>query len=116
MKRGVDTTPTLQPVKIALDRLGADYGGCTMANDADRQSWANWLRGFGAEAFYDSFLSNAQGAQSTCKQCHFPIYLDIVEGGGVPDWKTADGSYGCAYSPDTNEDGTGGHLPITGGE
>lgn len=35
----------------------------------------------------------------------------IAEGGGIPDWRTADGDYGCDNSPDTSEDGTGGHMP-----
>lgn len=38
-------------------------------------------------------------------------YLDIVEGGGVPDWRTDDGDYGCGDSPETNDEGTGGHYP-----
>jgi hypothetical protein len=44
-----------------------------------------------------------------CKQS---VYLDIAEGGGVPDWRTDGGDYGCVDSPDSTDDGTGGHFPI----
>lgn len=87
------------------------------ATTDERASWAKWLRGYGAEAFFDAFLESAQGARSTCVYCHQPIYLDIVEGGGVPDWGSGIGGgidgldYGCSDSPDTNDDGTGGHMP-----
>lgn len=77
----------------------------------DRAEWASWLRSYGAEAFWDAFMENAQGAESRCRQCGETITLDIREGGGVPDWGS-DGDYGCWASPDTNDEGTGGHMPV----
>ena len=73
-------------------------------------SWASWLNGYGAKKFYQHFIGSSQNAESECVQCGRKIYLDIAEGGGVPDWCTQDGDYGCFESPDTNEDGTGGHV------
>lgn len=78
----------------------------------DKSQWCDWLRKYGIEKFYDAFLLNAQGAKSKCKYCRQDICLDIVEGGGVPDWCTEDGDYGCDKSPDTNDEGTGGHFPL----
>ncbi len=78
---------------------------------SDRRQWAQWLRGYTAEKLFDSILYNLQGAESECVYCHQPIYCDIVEGGGVPDWKLSDGDYGCDKSPETCEDGCGGHMP-----
>lgn len=77
------------------------------------REWAKWLESYGAERFYDAFIESAQGAQGQCIHCGEAIYLDIVEGGGVPDWRTSDGDYGCSDSPDTSEDGVGGHTAIT---
>ncbi len=76
-----------------------------------RESWAAWLNSFGAENFFDSFLRNAQGARGTCTHCGEAIMLDIVEGGGVPDWRSEDGDYGCDSSPDTDDECCGSHLP-----
>lgn len=81
---------------------------------SDREQWGKWLRGYGAEKFYDAFMENAQGARSQCIQCDKDIYLDIAEGGGVTDWRTADGDYGCFESPETSEEGTGPHMPSKG--
>ena len=78
----------------------------------DRAAWMKWLKSYGGERFYDSFVENAQDARGTCRNCKEAIYLDIVEGGGVPDWRTDDGDYGCFRSPDTCEEGTGSHVPI----
>ena len=75
-----------------------------------RAAWIKWLESMGADYFYDAFLRTAQGAASRCVQCGQRITLDIVEGGGVPDW-SADGDYGCDASPDANDDGCGGHEP-----
>lgn len=83
----------------------------TTAKDSTRESWAAWLLSYGADKFFDSFLKTAQGAESQCVNCHQPIYLDIVVGGGVPDWGTEDGDFGCGRSPDTNDEGTGSHVP-----
>lgn len=82
-----------------------------MTFEQSREQWTNWLDGYGSGKFFDSFIRNVQGAKGTCVQCGENIYLDIVEGGGVPDWRTENGDYGCGDSPDTNADGTGGHLP-----
>lgn len=76
-----------------------------------RKDWVEWLKSYGGGKFFDAFVRIAQDAKGTCSNCKLPIYLDIVEGGGVPDWRTEDGDYGCADSPDTNSDGTGGHEP-----
>jgi len=72
----------------------------------ERKSWVMWLRIFGAAKLFDSIMVNAQGAESRCIHCGKPIYFDIVEGGGVPDWKTADGDYGC-----TSVRANGSHMP-----
>lgn len=80
----------------------------TVVADPQREDWVAWLAGYGAGEFYDAFLSIAQGAKGRCIHCGEDIYLDIVEGGGVPDWGV-DGDYGCWASPDTNDEGTGGH-------
>lgn len=76
-----------------------------------RAAWAAWLHTFGAEQFFDAFIRSAQGARSKCVYCRLDIYLDIVEGGGVPDWRTEDGDYGCDRSPETTEEGVGSHKP-----
>jgi hypothetical protein len=86
------------------------------ARCAARKAWANWLASYGADKFHDAFLASAQGAQSTCVHCGEEIFLDLVEGGGVPDWGSAGPEgpgldYGCPESPDTGPDGTGGHVP-----
>lgn len=82
---------------------------------AAKAGWVRWLKDYGIGKFYDAFIEIAQGAESECVYCGEWIYLDIVEGGGVPDWGTAlEGSgldYGCPNSPDTNSEGTGGHKP-----
>jgi len=78
---------------------------------SQRQDWVKWLEGYGLAKFYDAFIQSAQDAESVCQHCGQEIYLDIAEGGGVPDWRTIDGDYGCDSSTDTNNEGTGGHLP-----
>lgn len=77
----------------------------------ERKQWVSWLAGYGAARFYDAFVRIAQGARSTCQHCGEDVYLDMVEGGGVPDWRTASGDYGCYLSPDTCDEGTGSHTP-----
>jgi hypothetical protein len=80
-----------------------------------KAAWVAWLATYGPDKFFDAFVATAQNAQSTCKHCGEPIYLDIVEGGGVPDWGSLDNhglDYGCPKSPDTTADATGGHVPI----
>lgn len=77
----------------------------------ERADWIAWLQGYGAGAFYDAFMVTAQDAASRCTQCGESIYLDIREGGGVPDWRTAEGDYGCDDSPETTAEGVGSHNP-----
>ncbi len=86
-------------------------GGKLRPQSKDKRGWVSWFNSYGADRFYDAFIFNSQGAQSTCSYCGQHIYLDIVEGGGVPDWKTEDGDYGCGDSPETREQGTGSHMP-----
>lgn len=76
-----------------------------------KRAWVAWLAEYGADRFFDAFLRTAQDAEGRCVHCHAPIFLDIVEGGGVPDWRTTDGDYGCDASPDTNSEGAGSHNP-----
>lgn len=79
---------------------------------ADRTAWVEWLKDYGRVAFYDAFMANAQFAKSTCVHCGEDIYLDIAEGGGVPDWRNKDGDYGCFMSTDDiPKDGIGSHMP-----
>ena len=75
------------------------------------QGWSQWLARYGPENFYEAFMKTAQGAQGSCVHCGGLIFLDLEEGGGCVDWKTAGGDYGCMESPDTNDDGVGSHVP-----
>ena len=77
-----------------------------------KESWVEWLTSYGIDKFFDAFMATAQGAQGRCQSCGEFIYLDIVEGGGVPDWHTDDGDYGCDQSSDTSEGGVGSHTPM----
>ena len=80
-------------------------------NEKSKRAWTAWLRKYGLRKVLDSFLANVEGAESTCVHCGEKIYVDIMIGGGVADWGTYDGDFGCPDSPDTNEEGTGGHMP-----
>lgn len=87
--------------------------------NATRDAWIRWLAGYDPGKLYDSIIANCQGAESRCQYCREKIRFDITEGGGVPDWGTPTSSsrnagldYGCPDSPDTTEDGNGGHLPV----
>ena len=82
------------------------------ATKAQKASWVKWLNTYGTDKFLDSFLRTVEHAQSTCQYCKQHIYVDVLIGGGVPDWSTLDGDFGCFYSPDTTTKGTGGHMPI----
>jgi hypothetical protein len=89
------------------------------ATAKDKREWVSWLYNYGAEKLFDSLIANIQNVKSTCINCGEDIFCDIVEGGGVPDWGTNIGStmgldYGCIASPDTNDQGTGGHEPARG--
>jgi hypothetical protein len=79
---------------------------------AQKQSWVQWLQGYGLLKFLNAFLRSVEGAQSTCRHCHQKIYVDVMVGGGVPDWSTEDGDFGCPKSPHTDSEGSGGHEPI----
>ena len=78
----------------------------------EKEEWIEWLRKYGVENFLNSFLQTVEGAESTCKNCGEKIYVDIMIGGGCPDWSTKDGDFGCEKSPETCEEGCGGHVPI----
>lgn len=91
-----------------------------MSRRAARIDWVNWLKEYGADKFYDAFLATAQGARSECIYCGEDIFLDIVDGGGVPDWGSSMPGFvgldfGCPASPDTDDEGTGGHFPVKAG-
>ena len=77
----------------------------------ERQQWLQWLEHYGPAKFLDSFLNVVEGAESVCIHCGHKIYVDVLIGGGVPDWSTRDGDFGCDASPDTSENGCGGHIP-----
>lgn len=80
--------------------------------DDQKQSWVDWLTKYGLMHFLDSFLRSVEGAESTCRHCGEKIYVDVMIGGGVPDWSTEDGDFGCEKSPDTDDEATGCHEPI----
>lgn len=82
--------------------------------DKAKAGWVKWLKSYGADKFFDAFVRTAQYAESRCVNCEQEIYLDIVEGGGAPDWRTAEGDYGCEDSPDTDDEGVGSHVPVKG--
>ena len=83
-----------------------------------RAEWVAWLRTYGAGQLFDAIIKTCQGAESKCVHCGQKIYFDIVEGGGVPDWGSSFSDtphlgldYGCSNSPDSDDEGTGGHEP-----
>ena len=76
------------------------------------ESWLSWLKIYGEKKFLKAMLRTVENAESTCRYCHEKIYVDVLIGGGVPDWSTKDGDFGCHASPDTNAEGTGSHMPI----
>lgn len=78
---------------------------------AEIDAWVKWLSHYGAGEFYQAFARIAQDAESTCIHCGKKIYLDIREGGGIPDWRTADGDYGCPVGPLANPDRNDDHRP-----
>ena len=88
------------------------------ATNSDKQQWVKWLEGYDKGELFDSLIRSIQNVKSQCVHCGEDIYCDIVEGGGVPDWGTrfddfGDGlDYGCIASPDTTDEGTGGHEPV----
>lgn len=76
-----------------------------------KDEWVRWLDTYGSRNLLESFLRNVENAESTCVYCGQKIYVDVLIGGGVPDWSTKDGDFGCLYSPETTTEGTGGHMP-----
>ena len=76
-----------------------------------KDEWIRWMDNYGTRKFLEAFLRNVENAESTCAYCNRTIYVDVMIGGGVPDWSTLDGDFGCAKSPDTTPEGTGGHMP-----
>lgn len=83
--------------------------------EKDKRCWVNWLKQYGLRKFLDSFLRNVEGAESICQHCHKRIFIDVMIGGGVPDWSTEDGDFGCDKSPEREGDCVGGHMPIKRG-
>lgn len=77
-----------------------------------KQQWLEWLNEYGPDKFLDVFLKTVENAESTCIHCGQKIYVDVLIGGGVPDWSTEDGDFGCEKSPESNEEGCGGHMPV----
>ena len=101
----------------------------TVEMQKTRREWCEWLKGFTNTQLFDAIMRNCQGAESTCQHCGEKIYFDIIEGGGIPDWGTKYGNYGCSAAPETchfnqegkctrrdeahfHTDGCGGHLPV----
>jgi hypothetical protein len=66
----------------------------------EKQDWLKWLHEYGAAKFLDAFLANVENVESECTKCHEKIYVDVLIGGGVPDWSTADGDFGCTDNGD----------------
>lgn len=77
----------------------------------EKKKWLAWLEKYGAAKFLDAFLRNVENAESRCIHCKQPIFVDVLVGGGVPDWSTAGGDFGCPNSADTNDDASGSHVP-----
>ena len=78
----------------------------------NKHAWLAWFFSYGAKQFLNSFLSNVENAESTCIYCKEKIYVDILIGGGVPDWSTEGGDFGCDRSPDTDSESSGAHMPV----
>jgi hypothetical protein len=76
-----------------------------------KKEWLKWVKTYGIGNFFDAFIKNVEGAESTCRYCGNLIYVDITIGGGVPDWSTEGGDFGCDASPETTPEGCGGHSP-----
>lgn len=83
-----------------------------MKTSLSKRAWLKWLQEYTPAKFLEAFLTNVEGAEGTCTHCHQYIYVDVLIGGGVPDWSTEDGDFGCDASPDTTADCCGSHMPI----
>ena len=70
--------------------------------------WLTWLSEYGASRFLDSFLKNVEGAESRCLYCCEYIYVDLLTGGGVANWSTKEGDFGCNH-PNSFD---GSHMPL----
>ena len=70
-----------------------------MTQQKQIDAWVKWLARYGAENFARSFVETVENAESTCVHCGERIYVDILTGGGCPDWSTEDGDSGCPDSP-----------------
>lgn len=81
-----------------------------MVTQSTKESWLKWLESYGADKFFDSFINTVEGAESTCIHCGEVIRVDITIGGGVADWSTLDGDFGCGSHPKSNKDGCWGHV------
>jgi hypothetical protein len=54
----------------------------------------------------------AYGKPERCVYCGLTVYnARHLSGSIAPDWATSGGDFGCGDSPDTNEEGTGDHVP-----
>jgi hypothetical protein len=80
--------------------------------EAQKSDWLKWLHSYGAAKFLDRFLANVEGAASTCVYCGQTIYIDVLIGGGVADWSTEEGDFGCDRSPEASNEGCGSHMPV----
>jgi len=76
-----------------------------------KREWVKWVEWYGTERFLNHFLRNVEGAKGCCIQCKQDIYVDVLIGGGIADWSTEDGDFGCHNSPETTDEGMGGHMP-----
>src|SRR5437899_2452142 len=88
-------------------------GGVMKTSQAKlKRGWLKWLERYGAKGFLTSFLRNVEGAESTCIYCGKRIYVDVLIGGGVADWSTEDGDFGCGFTSLTTEEGCDySHMP-----
>lgn len=87
-----------------------------MNNKKAKKEWLEWFTIYGPKKFLNSFLRNVEGAEGKCIYCGYPIYVDVLIGGGVPAWSTENEDFGCDKSPDTCSEGVGSHRPIKKGD
>lgn len=75
-------------------------------------AWLQWLETYTPQKFIEAFLRNVENTESVCQYCGENIYVDVLIGGGVADWSTERGDFGCYNSPETTDDHCGSHMPI----